>query len=139
MDSSIVNFINDNHILTLATSNGNVPYCSNLFYFYEHESNSLIFSSDSNTRHVREFLKNDIVSASIIFDTCEVNNIRGLQIVGSMVDLNAKEANIYRDKYILKFPYAVNMKLELWKLEMNYIKMTDNRVKFGHKIIWEKT
>ena len=37
-----------------------------------------------------------------------------------------------------KFPYAVLMKTTLWILEIEYIKMTDNRLGFGKKLIWEK-
>ena len=43
-----------------------------------------------------------------------------------------------RTAYLKKFPYAVLMKTSLWDLWIIYIKMTDNRLGFGKKLIWEK-
>ena len=40
--------------------------------------------------------------------------------------------------YMKRFPFARLMKTNLWILELNYIKMTDNLLGFGKKLIWEK-
>ena len=50
MDKAIVEFINEHHLLTLATSNNNEPYCCNAFYVFDKENRSLIFSSDTTSR-----------------------------------------------------------------------------------------
>lgn len=47
MDKRIVEFIKEHHLLTLATSENNTPYCCNVFYIYNKENNSLIFSSET--------------------------------------------------------------------------------------------
>ena len=49
MDKRIVEFIKEHHLLTLATSENNTPYCCNVFYIYNEENNSLIFSSETST------------------------------------------------------------------------------------------
>jgi len=40
--------------------------------------------------------------------------------------------------YIKKFPIAMLMDTHLWVVDLTYIKMTDNRLGFGKKLIWKK-
>ena len=49
-DKLIIEFMNEHHLLTLATSKDNLPYCCNVFYVYDEINNSLVFSSDIKTR-----------------------------------------------------------------------------------------
>jgi uncharacterized protein YhbP (UPF0306 family) len=43
-----------------------------------------------------------------------------------------------RAAYLKRFPYAIATKLDLWVLELEYVKMTDNRLGFGTKLEWRK-
>jgi len=43
-----------------------------------------------------------------------------------------------RKAYIKKFPFAIAAKLDLWVLQLEYVKMTDNRLGFGRKIVWRR-
>ncbi|MDD5509104.1 MAG: hypothetical protein PHD25_12400, partial [Bacteroidales bacterium] len=43
-----------------------------------------------------------------------------------------------RVAYLKRFPYAIATKLDLWVLELEYVKMTDNRLGFGKKIEWRR-
>ena len=55
IDKRIIDFIQEHHLLTLATSKDNIPYCCNVFYIYNKKNNSLIFSSDTKTKHAQDF------------------------------------------------------------------------------------
>ena len=39
--------------------------------------------------------------------------------------------------YFKAFPYALALSPKLWQIKVNYFKMTDNRLGFGKKIIWQ--
>ena len=41
-----------------------------------------------------------------------------------------------RTAYLKRFPFAIAVKLDLWMLPIDYIKMTDNRLGFGKKLEW---
>ncbi|MGD0342664.1 MAG: hypothetical protein ABSA76_13260 [Bacteroidales bacterium] len=41
-----------------------------------------------------------------------------------------------KNAYLKKFPVAALMDTRLWIVELTYIKMTDNRLGFGKKLIW---
>jgi uncharacterized protein YhbP (UPF0306 family) len=43
-----------------------------------------------------------------------------------------------RTAYLLRFPFALAAKLDLWILEIDYVKMTDNRLGFGKKLEWRR-
>lgn len=136
-EKRIVDFIHEHHVLTLATVVDNSPWCANCFYVYLKEENCFVFTSDDTTKHVKDVNENKQVAGSVVLETNTVGKIRGIQFTGTMVkpgndfDKKAKKA------YLRKFPYAVLMKTSLWVLYPNHIKMTDNRLGFGKKLIWQ--
>ena len=89
-DKRIVNFIKEHHLLTLATSKKNIPYCSNVFYIYNEKNNSLIFSSDIKTRHAQEFSENLNVAGTIALETKDVKKIQGVQLLGEINELQGE-------------------------------------------------
>lgn len=145
MDKKIVDFIKKHHVMTLGTLSeesvgGNkliTPYCSNLFYAWDGEH--FIVTSSDTTQHGKDALANSSVAASIVLETRTVGKIQGLQLKGKMyrptTDERLKSA---RHSYLKAFPFAVFMDLELWIIEPTFAKLTDNRLGFGKKLIWEK-
>lgn len=138
MDQRIIDFINGHHLLTLATSKDNIPYCSNAFYVFNEQSKSLIFSSDPTTKHAQDFITNPKVAASIALETKIVKKIQGVQLLGDIIELKGDDLEKAAKQYLKAFPYARLMKLHLWELQLTFLKMTHNKLGFGKKLIWEK-
>jgi len=136
-DKRIVEFIKDHHVLTLATSKNNIPYCSNCFYAYIEELNSFVFTSDSNTRHIEEATQQPLVAGSIVLETSIVGKIQGIQFSGKMFEPEGENKKIANMAYLKRFPFAILMKTTIWILEVSFLKMTDNRLGFGKKLLWE--
>ncbi len=40
--------------------------------------------------------------------------------------------------YLKKFPYAALADLNLWRMEAETMKLTDNTLGFGKKLIWQR-
>ena len=137
-DKRIVNFIKEHHLLTLATSKENIPYCSNVFYIYDEKNNSLIFSSDIKTRHAQEFSKNSNVAGTIALETKDVEKIQGVQLLGEIKELKGEELKKARKQYLTAHPYARMMNPLLWEMKLTFVKMTHNQLGFGKKLVWEK-
>ena len=137
MDDRIIDFLSNNHLLSLATSKENIPHACNCYYVYDQTQQVLIFSSDSKTKHANHFLDNPNVSASISKDNIDYKKIQGIQLTG-VVHLIQKNLDRYTEVYSNKFPFAKNMPLSLWFLEIISVKMTDNNLGFGNKINWKK-
>ena len=138
MDKKIVEFIQEHYLLTLATSNNNSPYCCNVYYVYDKKQNTLIFSSEKTTKHVQDFLKNDNVAGAISKETKLVEDIKGVQILGVISELVGSELVNAKKMYIKAFPYSKNMSLNLWKMKICFIKMTNNQLGFGKKLFWQE-
>ena len=129
----IVRFIKRHHVLTLATTNSEgMPYVASCFYAYDAKRNKLIFTSDDTTRHGAEMVADGRVAVSIVLETRIVGKVQGIQICGRAVrgDSEAKKS------YIKRFPYAAVAPLSLWMVEPEMMKLTDNTLGFGKKLIW---
>lgn len=137
MDDRIIDFLSNNHLLSLATSIENIPHACNCYYVYDQTQQVLIFSSDSKTKHANHFLDNPNVSASISKDNIDYKKIQGIQLTGVVHSIQ-KDLDRYTEVYSNKFPFAKNMPLSLWFLEIISVKMTDNNLGFGNKINWKK-
>ena len=138
VDQQIIDFINEHHLLTLATSQNNLPYCCNVFYVYDSLNNQLIFSSDPKTKHANDFIANPNVAGTIALETKEITKIQGVQLLGIIQELKTEELEIAKEQYIKAFSYAANMDVHLWAMPLTFIKMTHNKLGFGKKLIWEK-
>ncbi|MGE5424544.1 MAG: hypothetical protein ACM3N9_04225 [Syntrophothermus sp.] len=140
VDNKILDFISEHHILTLAVSFQDRPWCATCFYVYLQEKNLFVFTSDDDTRHIRDFIAsgNSMAAGAIALETKMVGNIRGIQFAGSMRKLAGQELDEAKKAYVRAFPVAMLAHLELWGLEPEEIKMTDNRFGFGKKLIWRK-
>lgn len=135
IDERIVKFIKKHHVLTLATlaKGGEQPYVANCFYAYDAERNLFIFTSDTSTRHGAEMEQNPQVALCVVRETRIVGAIEGLQITGR-AERGDDEA---KRRYIKRFPYAVVAPLTLWMVKPEMMKLTDNKLGFGKKLIWQ--
>lgn len=137
-DKKFVKFINKHHVLTLATSVNDIPYCANCFYVYLENEKMFVFTSDNETKHVQDALKNNYVGGSIVLETNVVGKIQGIQFNGIM---NLPEGDLKKTAnkaYMKRYPFAKLMNTQLWVLELDFLKLTDNRLGFGKKLIWRK-
>ena len=138
IDKRIVRFFRKHHVLTIATSVDNIPWCANCFYVYLEEENALVFTTDPETRHGQEFLKNVLVAGSVVLETPVIGNIRGIQFQGIVSEPEDNLSEKTKSAYLKRFPIAMLMETRLWIVSLTHIKMTDNRLGFGKKIIWTK-
>lgn len=137
-DKRIKDFFRKHHVLTIATSVDAEPWCANCFYVYLEDENALVFTSDADTRHGKDFLKNSLVAGSVVLETSIIGKIQGIQFQGLVSEPEGKLLDTSKSAYLRRFPVAALMNTRLWVVKLNYIKMTDNRLGFGKKLIWKE-
>ncbi len=137
-EKRITDFFKEHHVLTLATCNNFESWCANCFYVYLKDEAALLFTSDSDTKHILMGLENPKVSGSVVLETKMVGKIRGIQFTGELQRVENTEHSKYRIKYLKKFPFAIVVNTDLWIVKLDIIKMTDNRLGFGKKLYWNK-
>lgn len=131
----IESFLDEHHVLSLATSYKNELSVCSLFYAYEKNSSTFVVASSEDTTHIQHILKNKQVAGSVVLETKKVGKIQGLQFRG---EFEVLEDNDLKKLYFKSFPYALTMNPKLWKIKVNYFKFTDNTLGFGKKFIWER-
>ena len=136
IDKRIISFFKKHHVLTIATSVENEPWCASCFYVYLEEENSLVFTTDADTRHGKEFLLNPSVAGTVVLETMILGKIRGIQFRGIVSEPSDNQHARAKSSYLKRFPVAALMDTHLWIVRLTYIKMTDNRFGFGKKLIW---
>lgn len=138
IDERIKKFFGKHHVLTIATFTDAGPWCANCFYVYLEEENALVFTTGPETRHGREFLINNLVAGSVFLETRIIGMIRGIQFRGIVSEPKGELASKSKRAYLKRFPVAMLMDTHLWVVQLTYVKMTDNRLGFGKKLIWER-
>lgn len=137
--ASMVKFINKHHLLTLATSSQDQPWCCSCFYAFDETNLQLIFTSDMHTRHITHILENPKVAGAIALETKIIGKIQGIQFTGEAFLLENKELDKARKTYLFKFPFAILAQTPLWAVKLHTLKMTDNKLGFGKKLYWPQT
>ena len=82
---------------------------------------------------------NKLVAGSVVLETNVIGKIRGIQFLGIVSEPEGELASSAREAYLRRFPVAMLMDTHLWVVKLTYIKMTDNRLGFGKKLIWENS
>lgn len=131
---NINDFLQEHHVLSLATyGNFELSSCC-LFYKFIKEELCFVVASSEDTLHIQNIQKNPNVSGTIVLETKTIGKIQGVQFKGIFSKLEDEKL---KKEYFKAFQYALVMKPVLWKVEVSYFKMTDNALGFGKKIIWD--
>lgn len=130
----VVRFLSKHHLLTICGSDSEENWCASCFYAFHYDEMFFVISSDKESLHGKLFEKNNKVSGTIALETKIPGRIRGVQFRGEIIPDNCNQ--LYK-VYLNRFPYAKKFKPFLWRININYMKMTDNRLGFGKKIHWE--
>ncbi len=131
--SKITEFIAKHHVMSLATSYEDELSVCSLFYTYNEDKKLFIVASSAGTTHIGHILKNSKIAGNILLETKTIGEIKGLQFRGDFIALEEQDLKL---QYFKKFPYALALNPTLWQIKVDYLKMTDNRLGFGKKIIW---
>jgi hypothetical protein len=137
-DSKIISFLKKHHVLTLATVSGDQPWVANCFYAFLEEQMAFVFTSGYETRHIQEVSLNQKVAGNVVLETSIIGKIQGIQFSGILLKAEGESLETANSVYLKRFPFAVLMDTTLWILPISYLKMTDNRLGFGKKLVWER-
>lgn len=137
-DKRIIEVIKKHHVLTIATSKDNQPWCASCFYTWLSNENLFAFTTDPDTTHGQQITDNYRVAANIYLETKIVGKIQGIQITGTASIAKDELKKIAHKQYLKQYPYAALIKTTMWVLKPTILKLTDNRLGFGKKLIWDK-
>ncbi|MDX7998593.1 hypothetical protein FE394_05160 [Xenorhabdus sp. Reich] len=135
---TIKQYLTKQHVLTLCTSSTQDLWCASCFYVFDSDSMAFWFMTEVNTRHGQMMQKNPIVAGTVAGQIHNVTEIKGIQFRGEVILLTGEAETVARERYCHHFPIALTAKSPIWQLNLNKIKMVDNTLGFGTKLLWQR-
>ncbi|WGL95136.1 YhbP family protein [Arsenophonus nasoniae] len=131
-------YLSRQHVFSLFTSFQSDSWPAICFYIFNAQTMSLYFLTETTTRHGQLMLKNPIVAGTICCQSKAVAKIQGIQFTGKVHSLTGKQEQQARQNYHRCFPVAMAASIPIWQLSLQQIKMVNNKLGFGTKLIWHR-
>ena len=139
VDARIIRFLERHHVMTLATVHDGQPHCCTLFYAYDTARNRFVVTSSASTLHVKQVERNPRIAGAIALESKVIGKLQGIQLQGTMTRPHEESLLEARKTYLHRFPFAALMDIDLWIIDPDYLKLTDNRLGFGKKLLWKSS
>lgn len=142
----IAAFLDDHHVMSLATTGASGPHAANVFY--ARDEFALLWISDPTSRHSVELETEARVAATIAKDYADFATIRGLQISGRARRITgdpdrARARQILEARFVFLKEAASGTvqerydRAQLYRLDVDRFVLIDNSRGFGHKDVLE--
>jgi uncharacterized protein YhbP (UPF0306 family) len=138
MNESIAAFLQEQSVVSIATTVNDEPYCASCYYAFEPTENLLVFKSDSDTKHIEDALRNNRVAGTVLPDKITKAKVKGVQFNGLFMKAEGPVGKKAKETYLRKFPVASIFRGDIWVIELSRVKFTDNTLVFGKKLLWER-
>ncbi len=139
MNELIQQFIEANTCATICCiDEAALPYCFNCYYAYNRKNQLLYYKSSLDTQHSIHILINRQVAGSILPDKLNKLQVKGIQFQGTVLAEEHPLAVHAPADYYLKNPMAIAVPGQVWTVQINQIKYTDNTLGFGKKLAWSR-
>nr|WP_244987288.1 YhbP family protein [Winslowiella toletana] len=134
--ATIGDYLQQQHVLTLCSGERDSLWCASCFYVFDRDEVAFLLMSASSTEHGALMQQQALVAGTVSDQTKTVALIRGVQYQGEVSCLSGDEAQRARTHYQRRFPLAKLITTPVWKIRINRLKMTNNRLGFGRKLHW---
>ncbi|AKC31841.1 YhbP family protein [Candidatus Pantoea carbekii] len=136
---NLIEYLKKQHVLSLCATNGKDLWCANCFYVFNETDTSFLLMTEVKTRHSQLMLQNSQVAGTVNCQQKTILLIKGIQYSGQIVLLNDKRKWQAQRAYQKRFPIAKKVSTALWEIIIDEMKMTNNMLGFGKKIIWHRS
>lgn len=114
------------------------PYCFSCYYIFNPTKGLLYFKSSENAHHFDLLGNTSAIAGTVHPDKLMKLITRGVQWGGSILDEFHPLAGNASAIYHTSIPMALAMKGRVFTILLETIKMTDSKLGFGKKIIWQR-
>ncbi len=141
MNDNIIHFINKQTCASVCCvkEKEKSPYCFSCFYAFNSEEGLLYFKSSHEANHSAIITENPLIAGTILPDKLNVLQLKGIQFEGTVLPDDHPLTKAAFAHYHKHHPMALTMSGHMWTIQLTEIKMTDNSLVFGKKIIWTRS
>ena len=138
-NEAISGFITENKIASISCiDNSNKPWCFHCFYVFDINNQLLFFKSSKQTRHATLLSKNFAVAGSILPQKLEFLALKGIQFTGTVLYSAIPDQIDAESYYHRRLPLGLTKPGDVYCIQLETIKMTDNSRIFGKKLEWNR-
>ena len=139
MNERIDLFLDNQKVATICcTDDDHHPYCFSCFYALDAKNGLLLFKTNADTHHAKLLMNNDQVAGTIQPDKLNPLAIKGVQFTGTVLRPSDDQCKEGSGIYHRTYPFALAMPGDIWAVQLEVVKMTDNTLSFGKKIHWQR-
>ncbi|GLU30199.1 hypothetical protein WKR88_22195 [Trinickia caryophylli] len=138
LPAPIAEFIVAHHVLGLAVVDRGMPWAASCFYAFDEPAASLIVMTSVQTRHGMAMRDSPAVAGTIGAQPERIRDIRGVQFGAWAECLTGAERRAASSLYLARHPIARLRTTDLWRLRLEDVKFTDNRLVFAQKSHWQR-
>lgn len=139
LPETMVEFIKSMHVLSLAVLDREGLWSANCFYAFDAEQAALVILTSLDTRHGTAMRDHPHISGTISAQPSNIRDIRGIQFSAIAERLENTARYDALSLYTSRHPLAKLKKTDVWYLQLQQLKFTDNRYLFGHKTHWNRS
>lgn len=133
----ILDFIQQNHVVSLACAANDEVWAASCFYVLDAENARLIVLTKQSTQHGKMMLANPHIAGTIAAQPEQLRDIEGVQFTATARLLTNGEREQAHSLYTARHPIAKLLPSEVWELRFIRLKHTENRMAFAQKTEWQ--
>ena len=139
MEERILTFLKKQTAASICCVNEiNEPYSFSCFFVFNETKNLLYYKSTTSAYHSKILLQNPKVSGTIMPDKLNKLAVKGIQFTGVVLNEdNPLSVGAFKN-YHTRFPMAIAIPGEVWAIQLNQLKMTDNVPGIFKKHSWRR-
>ncbi|MFS2221270.1 YhbP family protein [Pantoea sp. B65] len=136
--TTISRYLKKQHVLSLCCGTAQDLWCANCFYVFDDTQKVFWIMTETETRHGALMQMQPQVAGTVNGQPKSVLLIKGVQYRGRIVALSGEAQAQARAAYCQRFPIARAVSAPLWEIRLDELKMTDNALGFGKKLLWQR-
>lgn len=134
----LIDYLTSHHVLSVAGVDEQGVWAANCFYVWSHVDKGFVILSSLKTRHGQIMQDSPQICGTVATQEQTIAHLQGIQFTANAVLLADEAEKRARKLYYKVFPIARAKPAPIWLLEAQMLKMTNNRLGFGHKTIWQR-
>ncbi|WP_165090826.1 pyridoxamine 5'-phosphate oxidase family protein [Neisseria yangbaofengii] len=137
---NIVEFFQRNHVVSIATqSNTGKLWSTCCFYVFDEPNAQLIVLTSQTTQHGSNMAVQHHIAGTISGQPDSITKISGIQFQARAKCLTDEaERKAAAALFYQTHPAACAMKSDVWALQLDKVKFTDNKLVFAQKTHWTR-
>ncbi|MBA2815959.1 YhbP family protein [Candidatus Pantoea persica] len=136
--SHLVRYLKKQRVLSLCCHADDDLWCANCFYVFDETRMAFWLMTEPDTRHGTLVIASPQVAGTVNGQPKTVQLIKGVQYRGVIARLDGEAEAQARKAYQKRFPVSRKVSAPLWEIRLDEVKMTDNALGFGKKIVWRR-